>query len=105
MGCPRSKASKIPLSWRDVVTRTEGISINDLERVCSRIGLQSTEILLHILPIGKSILQVEWNRLCSHKARGDVDNDSVEHLVSTVYVPSMGSWEVGVRYLNIGKSK
>ena len=57
-------------------SRAEGISVNDLKHVGSRtFFLLSTEVLMHILAIGKSTLQSESNRFCSHKARGGVDND------------------------------
>ena len=79
-----------------VVTRIEGLSINDLESVHSRIGLEATEMSMHVLPVGGSILQGNLNRLRSHKGRGHVHNHSVADLVSTVYIPSMGSLEVGV---------
>ena len=79
-----------------VVIGTEGVSINNLESLCSRIGLKSTEMLMHELPVGESALQGESKRLCSHKARGRVDNESVEDIFSPVYIPSMGSLEVGL---------
>ena len=74
-----------------VVTSADGGSINNLGSGCSRIGLKSTEILMHVLPVGKSILQGESNRLCNHKARDCVDNGSVEDMVSPMYIPSTGS--------------
>ena len=49
-------------------------------------------MLIHILP--ESSLQGELNRLRSHKARGRVDNDSVQKVVLSVYISSMGSLEV-----------
>ena len=49
---------------------------------------------MHILSIGESALQGESNRLCSHTARGCVDNDGIKHLVSTVDFASMGSFAV-----------
>ena len=49
---------------------------------------------MHILSIGESVLQGESNRLCSHKARGHVNNDCPENLVPAVDVASMGSSEV-----------
>ena len=78
-----------------VVIRAEGVSINNLEVVCSRIGLKLTEMLMHVLPVGESILHGESNCLCSHKTGGRVDNDSVQDMVSVVYLPPMGSLEVG----------
>ena len=76
------------------MTRVEGVSINDLESVCSRIVLKSTDMLMQVLPVRKSIQQGELNRLCGHKTPGRVDNNSVEDTVSPVYIPSMGSFEV-----------
>ena len=58
--------------------------------------MESTEALMLILFIGESALYGEWNHLCSHKARGPVDNDSVENVFSTVDVTSMGSLVVGL---------
>ena len=80
-----------------VNTRTEDVSINDLESVCSRMGLKLTQMVMHVLPVGETILQGESNRLRSHKARGCAYHESVEDLVSTEYIPSMGSLEVGLR--------
>ena len=91
-GKPPSKDDRADV----VFTRTKSVSINYFESVRSRIGLQSTEMLMHILPVSESILQCESKRLRSHEARGCVDNDSVGGLVSTVYIPSMGSLEVGL---------
>ena len=84
-----------------VLTRSEDVSIIDLQSVRSRIGLESTEVLMHILPVGKSILQGESNRLCSHKARGRVDNDSVGDLVAPMYILSMGSLGVGLNRCDV----
>ena len=79
----------------DVIdSRTEGVSVNDLGTACSRVGWESTEVLMHILSIGESALQGESNRLCSHKARGRIDNDCFGKLVSTVDFASMGRFEV-----------
>ena len=76
----------------DVVNaRNEGLSVNDPESVRSRVGLESTEVLMHILSICESTLQGNSNRLCSHKARGPVANDSVENSGLAVDVTSMGS--------------
>ena len=77
-----------------VLTRAEGVLMNDLGSVCVRIGLKSTEMLMHVLPVGESILQGESNCLCSHKAGGRVDNHIVEDMVSPVYILLMGSLEV-----------
>ena len=44
----------------DVVdSRAEGISVNDLEAAGSRVCLESTEVLMHLLAIGESALQSE----------------------------------------------
>ena len=53
---------------------------------------------MHVLPVDEHTLQGEWNRLCSHKARGCVDNDSVEDIFSPVYIPSMGNFKVGLNW-------
>ena len=60
---------------------TGGISVGDLETACSRVCLESTEVLMHILAIGKSALQSESNHFCSHKAQSCVDNDLYSHQV------------------------
>ena len=80
----------------DVIdSRANGISVNDLKHVGSRtFFLESTEVLMHILAVGKSTLQSESNRFCSHKARSRVDNDRFEDLVSAAHLASMGSLEV-----------
>ena len=95
---PRGVGDRKPPSNGDcadvVDPKTEAVSVNDLESVRSRIYLESTEVLMHILPVGESILQGELNCLCSHKAEGLVDNDSAENLVSTVDITLMGSLEV-----------
>ena len=75
-------------------SRAEGISVNDLEAAGSGGCLVSTEVLMHILAIGESALQSEWNRFCSHKARSRVDNEVPEDLVSAADPESMGSFEV-----------
>ena len=49
---------------------------------------------MDVVPVGESILQGEFNRLCSHRARGRVNNDSLERMISPVYVPSRRSLEV-----------
>ena len=73
----------------------ESISVNDLKHVGSRIFfLESTEVLMYILTISKRNLQSKSNRFCSHKARGRVDNDRFEDLVSPADLASMGSLEV-----------
>ena len=54
----------------DVVdSRTEGISVNDLEAAGSRVCLELTKVLMHIPAIGEGALQRRSNRFCSHKAR------------------------------------
>ena len=80
----------------DVIdSRAEGISVNDVKHVGSRIiFLESTEVLMYILSISESTLQSESNRFCSHKARSRVDNDRLEDLVSAADLASMGSLEV-----------
>ena len=79
----------------DVVhLRTEGILVGDLETACSRVCLESTEVLLHILTISESGLQSKSIRLCSHKAQSRVDIDSLRNLVTAVEIVSMGSLEV-----------
>ena len=53
----------------DVVdSRSEGVSVNDLKAGGSRVCLESTEVLMHILAIGESPLQSESNGFCSDKA-------------------------------------
>ena len=61
----------------DVVdSRTEGISVNDLEAAGSRVCLELTVVLMHILAIAEgAALQSESNCFCSHKARSRVDNE------------------------------
>ena len=79
----------------DVVKpRTEGISVNDLEAAGSRLRLESTEVLMHMLVIGESAVQSESSRFCSHKARSRVDDDRLKDLVTVADVASMGSVEV-----------
>ena len=73
---------------------TQTLSIRNLKRFCSRIGLKSTEILTHVLPIGESTQQSKWNNLWSHKACCCVDNDSVKYNISTAYVASMCCFQV-----------
>ena len=51
-------------------------------------------MLIHILAMGKSTLQSESNRFCSHKARSRVDNDRLEDLVSAADLALMGSFEI-----------
>ena len=79
----------------DVVhPRTEGIWVSDLETACARVCLESTEVSMHILTIGESVLQSESNRPSGHKARSRVDNYRLENLVTAVDIPWMGSLEV-----------
>ena len=75
-------------------SRAEGISVTDLEAAGSRVCLESTEVLMHILSIGERALQSKSNRFCSHKARNCVDNDRAEDLVTAADLASMGSFEV-----------
>ena len=81
--------------------RAEGISVNDLKAAGSRVFLQSTEVLMHILAIGESALQEESNHFCSQKARSRVDNDRFEALVLTADLASMGSCEVVMDRLEV----
>ena len=53
---------------------------------------------MHVLPVGGTNLQGESHCLCSHKAPGCVDNDSVEGMISPVYIPSLGSLDVGLNW-------
>ena len=82
----------------DVIhSRTEGISVNDLKHVGSRtFFLETTEVLMYILTISKGTLQSESNRFRSHKARGRVNNDRFEDLVSAADLASMGSLEITI---------
>ena len=53
----------------DVVdSRAEVRSVNYLEAADSRVGVESSEVLMHILAISESTLQSETKRFCSHKA-------------------------------------
>ena len=91
-----------------VLTRTEGLSINDPQSVCLRIGLKLTEMLMHVLPVGHSHLQGKWDRLSSHKAWGRVDNDSIEMGSGRCTFCKWAAWKlalIGERNLNIGTSK
>ena len=72
------------ITWPDQVvprcrkassTRKIKPQTSNLETACSRVCLESSEVLMHISTIGGSVLQSESNRLCSHKARRRVDND------------------------------
>ena len=76
-----------------VDSRAEGISVNDLKAAGSRVCLESTEVLMHILATGESALQSKSNCFCSQKARSRVDNDRLEDLVSAADLVSMGSFE------------
>ena len=49
--------------------------MGDLETASSRVCLESTEVVMHILTIA-SVLQSKSNRFCSQKARSRVRNDS-----------------------------
>ena len=98
---PCGVSNRAPLNNGDradvAVMRAEGVSINNFESFCSTIGLKSTETLMHVLPVGESTLQGKLNRLCRHKAPGCVDNDSVEGMISAVYILSKGRLEVCLR--------
>ena len=80
----------------DVInSRTEGISINDLKHVGLRTFiLEPTEVLMYILTISERTLQSESNCFCIHKARGRVNNDRFEDLVSAADLASMCSLEI-----------
>ena len=94
-GCVSNRNSPNNDDDTDVVdSRTEGMSVNDLRAAGSRVFLESTEVLMHILAISESALQSEWNRFCSHKARSRVNNDRFEDLVAAADLASMGSFEV-----------
>ena len=80
---------------------TEGILVNDLKAAGSRVFLESTEVLMHILAIGEIALQSESNRFCRHKARSRVDNNRFEDSVSAADLASMGSFEVVMDQRNI----
>ena len=58
---------------------TKAVSIDNLDTFCPSIGLKSTQIWMHVLPIGESTLQGKSNRLCSFQACCRVDNDSVKN--------------------------
>ena len=75
---------------------TQAVLIKNLATLCSRISLKSIEISMHVLSIGESTLQGETNRLCSHKARRRVDNDSVKEMFPPVKRPSMSALEVSL---------
>ena len=79
-----------------IISRAQGVSINNLKSSCWRIGLKLLEMLMDVLPFCESILQGVSNCVCSRKTRGLVDKYSVEHMVWPVYIPSMGSVEVGL---------
>ena len=82
----------------DVINfRAEGILVNDLKHVGLRaFFLEWTEVMMHILAIGESTLQSEWNRFCSHEAQSRVDNDRFEDLVWAADLAFMGSLEVAM---------
>ena len=76
-------------------SRAEGILVNDLKHVGSRTFFsESTGVLMYILTISEGTLQRETNRFCCHKARGRVNNDRFEGLVSAADLASMGSLEI-----------
>ena len=57
---PRGAGDRDPPSNDDCAdvlnSRTEVVSVNDLKIVRSRVGLESTEVLMHVLSIGDSAL-------------------------------------------------
>ena len=61
----------------------------------------ATAVLMHILSICESVLQGEWNRLGSHKARGCVDNDCLENSVPALDVLSVGSFEAVLNWREV----
>ena len=77
-----------------VDSRAEGISVNVREAAGSRVCLESTEVVMHILAISESALQSESNRFCSHTAQSRVDNDGLEDLITVADLASMRSLEV-----------
>ena len=77
-----------------VVVVAEGVSIFVYIYIYIYISIDIQ--LMHILFIGKSFLQGESNRLCSHKALDFVDNDCGENLVPAVDVASRGVFEAVV---------
>ena len=97
---PSSVGSRDPASNHDcadiIGAELKGISIENLQGFCSRIGLKVKEMLMHVLPIGKRSLQRECNCLCSQKARRCVDNGSLKSIVSSMYVVSMRGFEVSL---------
>ena len=97
---PSNVGNRDPLGNNDradiIVAGAKAVSIEDLESFCSTIGFESTEILMHIQPIGECTLQGESNCVCSYKARRRVDNDRVKNVFSTVYVTLMSGSEVGL---------
>ena len=68
--------------------------VGDLETACSRVCLESTEVLMHRLTISEIVLQSESNCFCSHEARSFVDDDCLKNLVTAVHIASMGSLDV-----------
>ena len=101
-GCVGDRNSPSNDDCADVVdSRTEGVSVNDLEAAFLRDDLELTEVLMHILSIGESVLQGESYRLCSHEARGRVDNDCLENLVMAVDVALIGTFEVVLNWREV----
>ena len=75
---------------------TKAALIEKLESFRSRIGLELTETLMHVLPIRESTLQGESNHRCSYKARRRVDNDSVKNKFWTAYITLMSCFKVSL---------
>ena len=75
---------------------TEAVLINNPENFSSRIGLWSTKILMHVLPIGESTVQGKSNSLCSYKARWRSNNDSIKGNIWAEYIASMCYFEVKI---------
>ena len=51
---------------------------------------------MHVLPIRERSRQGESNRVCSYKAQGHVNNDSVKNKFWTAYFASISGFEVGL---------
>ena len=85
-----------------VDSRAEGISVNDLEAARSRVCLQSTEVLIHILAIGESAASAV-TRLEAVSTMTASRNWS-RQLTLRRWAAWKSSW-MGVRYLKKGISK
>ena len=92
---PRRVGNQNPPNNDDVIdSRADCISVNDLQAAGSRVCLESTRVLMHILAIGESALPTESNRLCSNKTRSRVNNDRCADLVTAAELASMDGFEV-----------